>query len=87
MKLVFFIGDTSRLKPCLSVILELLCILFGYTIGRTNQIAKKGSRFRMFENMVLRRILDVRGIKYQKPEENCVMGIFLVSTLHQTLFA
>jgi hypothetical protein len=40
---------------------------------------------RVFENRVLRRILELRGTKLQETEEDCIVRSFKTCTLHQTL--
>jgi hypothetical protein len=42
-------------------------------------------RLRVFENRVLKRILDLRGMKWQKVGENCIMSSCMVCTLRPVL--
>jgi hypothetical protein len=41
---------------------------------------------RLFENRVLRRILDLRGRKWQEAREDCVMRSFITCRLLQTKY-
>jgi hypothetical protein len=40
---------------------------------------------RVFENRVLGEYLDLRGMKLQEGEENCIMRSSIICTLHQIL--
>jgi hypothetical protein len=42
-------------------------------------------RLRVFENRVLRRILDLRGMKWQEVGENCIMRSCMICTLYPVL--
>jgi hypothetical protein len=42
---------------------------------------------RVFENRVLRKILDLRGRKWQMAGEDCIMRSFITCTLHQILLS